>query len=74
MCPYLLKPGGCPRGTFCPYAHTEEEKKKYVVNFIIIIANQLFVVRQVNNEIKINNMKIIFTNYTLDHLFNGASL
>jgi RING finger/CCCH-type zinc finger protein len=30
MCPYLAKPTGCPRGTCCPYAHSEDERKKFV--------------------------------------------
>ena len=29
MCPYLSKPGGCPKGDSCTYAHTEEERDKF---------------------------------------------
>ena len=29
MCPYLDKPGGCPKGDSCTYAHTEEERDKF---------------------------------------------
>ena len=29
MCPYLSKPGGCPKGDRCTYAHTEEERDRF---------------------------------------------
>ena len=29
MCPHLTKPGGCPKGDSCTYAHTEEERDKF---------------------------------------------
>lgn len=29
MCPYLNKPGGCPKGERCTYAHSEEERDRY---------------------------------------------
>ena len=29
MCPYLSKPGGCPKGDHCTYAHTEEQRDHY---------------------------------------------
>lgn len=29
MCPHLSKPGGCPKGERCTYAHTEEERDRF---------------------------------------------
>lgn len=29
MCPYLSKPGGCPKGERCTYAHSEEQRDHY---------------------------------------------
>ena len=29
MCPHLSKPGGCPKGDHCTYAHTEEQRDHY---------------------------------------------
>lgn len=29
MCPYLSKPGGCPKGERCTYAHSEEERDRF---------------------------------------------
>lgn len=29
MCPHLTKPGGCPKGDHCTYAHTEEQRDHY---------------------------------------------
>lgn len=29
MCPYMSKPGGCPKGERCTYAHTEEERDRF---------------------------------------------
>lgn len=29
MCPHLSKPGGCPKGERCTYAHSEEEREKF---------------------------------------------
>lgn len=29
MCPHLSKPGGCPKGEHCTYAHTEEQRDHY---------------------------------------------
>ena len=29
MCPYLTKPGGCPKGENCTYAHSEEERDRF---------------------------------------------
>lgn len=29
MCPHLTKPGGCPKGEHCTYAHTEEQRDHY---------------------------------------------
>ena len=29
MCPYLPKPGGCPKGERCTYAHSEEERDRF---------------------------------------------
>ena len=29
MCPYLVKPGGCPKGERCTYAHSEEERERF---------------------------------------------
>ena len=29
MCPHLSKPGGCPKGDHCTYAHSEEQRDHY---------------------------------------------
>ncbi len=29
MCPHLVKPGGCPKGEHCTYAHSEEERERF---------------------------------------------
>ena len=29
MCPHLAKPGGCPKGDRCTYAHSEEERDRF---------------------------------------------
>ena len=29
LCPALSKPEGCTKVPICPYAHTEEERKRY---------------------------------------------